>query len=149
MGEKKKRELEEFLNGLTDEQKEKAMACKTPEELTALLDELGAAVPEELRRMLPAGELSDEELDAVSGGVRVVTEGEVDMWLNIAEPYTIYPASTGRWSSIMEYMFSWSSKPAIRDLSGDRRFCALEYYLGSGWQDACTEEVYKKLMGVE
>ena len=40
---------------LTEEQKAKARACKTPEELLALAKEEGY-------------ELSDEELDAVSGG---------------------------------------------------------------------------------
>lgn len=43
------------LNDLTDEQKAKAMACKTPEEILAL------AKDEDL-------ELSDEMLDAVVGG---------------------------------------------------------------------------------
>lgn len=47
--------MAKILNGLTDEQKEKAKACKTPEELTAFLSELGAALPDEL-------------LDAVAGG---------------------------------------------------------------------------------
>ena len=45
----------ELLDTLTDEQKEKAAACKTPEELIALLSELGAALP-------------DEAMDAVAGG---------------------------------------------------------------------------------
>ena len=40
---------------LTDEQKAKASACKTPEELMALAKEEGY-------------ELTDEELEAVSGG---------------------------------------------------------------------------------
>ena len=48
-------QMAELLNGLTDEQKEKAKACKTMEELTAFLGELGIA-------------MTDEALDAVAGG---------------------------------------------------------------------------------
>lgn len=44
----------EFDN-LTDEQKAKALACKTPEDLFALAKEEGV-------------ELTDEQLDAVAGG---------------------------------------------------------------------------------
>ena len=43
------------FDDLTPEQKEKAKACKTPEEILALAREEGY-------------ELSDEELEAVSGG---------------------------------------------------------------------------------
>ena len=43
------------FNDLTPEQKERAKACKTPEEILALAKEEGY-------------ELSDEELDGVSGG---------------------------------------------------------------------------------
>ena len=43
------------LNGLTEEQKEKAKTCQTMEELMAFLSKLGAALP-------------DEALDAVTGG---------------------------------------------------------------------------------
>ena len=45
------------FNDLTDEQKAKAQACKTPEEVLALAKEEGY-------------ELSDDELEAVSGGWR-------------------------------------------------------------------------------
>ena len=44
------------FNDLTDEQKAKAQACKTPDELLALAKEEGYT-------------LSDDELDGVSGGV--------------------------------------------------------------------------------
>lgn len=44
------------FDDLTPEQKEKALACKTPEEVFALAKEEGL-------------ELSDEELKAVSGGI--------------------------------------------------------------------------------
>ena len=47
--------MKEILNGLTDEQKEKAKVCVTMDELTACLGELGVALPDEL-------------LDAVAGG---------------------------------------------------------------------------------
>lgn len=43
------------IEGLTPEQQEKANACKTPEEVLALAKEIGY-------------ELSEEELDEVSGG---------------------------------------------------------------------------------
>ena len=43
------------FNDLTDEQKAKAKACKTPEEILALAKDEGY-------------ELSDDELEAVSGG---------------------------------------------------------------------------------
>ena len=47
--------IEKALAGLTKEQKEKAQACKTMGELTALLGDLGVALP-------------DEVLDAAAGG---------------------------------------------------------------------------------
>ena len=59
MDEKKKREFAELLNGLTDEQKEKAKACRDGKELIALLDEMGVALPE-------------EALDAVAGGTEQI-----------------------------------------------------------------------------
>ena len=43
------------FENLTDEQKAKAMACKTPEEMLALAKEEGY-------------ELTDEQLESVSGG---------------------------------------------------------------------------------
>ena len=59
-------QMAEILNGLNEEQKEKAKACKTPEELMAFLGDLGVALPDEL-------------LDAVSG---VVTQDEFILaWL--------------------------------------------------------------------
>ena len=48
-------QMSELLNGLTEEQKEKAKACKTPEELMVFWGKLGVALPDEL-------------LDAVAGG---------------------------------------------------------------------------------
>ena len=43
------------LNNLTEEQKERARACQTPEEILALAKEEGI-------------ELADEQLEAISGG---------------------------------------------------------------------------------
>ena len=45
----------DLYDSLTDEQKEKAKACKTADELTSLLSQLGVALP-------------DEMLDSVAGG---------------------------------------------------------------------------------
>lgn len=50
-----KRELGRFFANLTDEQKEKAKECKTPEELLAFAEKEGI-------------ELSDELLNGISGG---------------------------------------------------------------------------------
>ena len=47
--------FKELYDTLTDEQKEKVKACKTPEELMALMGETGAELPDEL-------------LDEVAGG---------------------------------------------------------------------------------
>ncbi len=49
-------QMAEILNSLTDEQKEKVKACKDVSELTALLGEMGIALPDEL-------------LDAAAGGL--------------------------------------------------------------------------------
>ncbi len=50
-----KEQMAKLLNGLTDEQKKKAEACETAEELIACLHEIGFALPDEL-------------LDTVAGG---------------------------------------------------------------------------------
>lgn len=49
-------QMEQILSGLTEEQKEKAKACKSGKELLALLSAEGVILP-------------DEALDAVAGGV--------------------------------------------------------------------------------
>ncbi len=60
-------ELQEALKGvydsLTDEQKEKAKACKTMDELTALAGKEGIELP-------------DEVLDAVAGGGPMLCDGD-------------------------------------------------------------------------
>lgn len=48
-------QMEELLNGLTDEQKERARACKDMNELTALLGEMGVALPDEYMEEIVAG----------------------------------------------------------------------------------------------
>ena len=56
MEEKKLSEvLKDIFDSLTGEQKQKMLACQTPEELTELLNGLGVALP-------------DEALDMVAGG---------------------------------------------------------------------------------
>ncbi len=57
MDEKESGLFAELLEGLTDEQKEKAKACRDGKELIALLGEMGVALP-------------DEALDAVAGGTQ-------------------------------------------------------------------------------
>ena len=58
-------QMAEVLNGLTDEQKEKAKACKTPEELTSLLGELGVELPDELLDAVAGGQGFESDLDFV------------------------------------------------------------------------------------
>ena len=48
MDEKMEKALKEFLANLTDEQKEKAKECKTPEELMAFAGKEGLELPDEL-----------------------------------------------------------------------------------------------------
>ena len=55
-------QMAEVLNGLTDEQKEKANACKTFEELITLLGEMNVSLPDEL-------------MDEVAGGGQYVFYG--------------------------------------------------------------------------
>ncbi|MBR3316593.1 MAG: Nif11 family protein [Atopobiaceae bacterium] len=50
------------FDDLTEEQKAKALACETTEDVLALAKEIGY-------------ELSDEELEAVNGGIRKKTHG--------------------------------------------------------------------------
>ena len=61
--------LKSIFASLTEEQKKKAAACKTLEELTAVLTEAGV-------------ELSDELLDAVNGGLgrEAIGDGEEEGW---------------------------------------------------------------------
>ena len=55
MSEKMEEQFQEIIDSMTEEQKAKAAACETPEELAALVAKEGI-------------ELSDEMLDAVAGG---------------------------------------------------------------------------------
>jgi hypothetical protein len=140
------KQFKKWYETLTDEQKERAKVCKTPEELMAVLGELGVELPEELRRTAADSELSDEELDAVSGGATVVTEDMVDQILNLNEPYTIWVEASGKYHGAIHYMFSWNQFK-IGELSGARRAEALEKTLGPGWYELCTPEVCSRLRG--
>ena len=65
MNEKKLNELlNKALNSLTEEQKEKAKACKTTKELLDYLSAEGVELSDEA-----GAELPDEALDMVAGGV--------------------------------------------------------------------------------
>ena len=61
MNEKKEEAFKGIDDNLTDEQKEKAKACKTMDELMTLAGEWGVELP-------------DEVLDAVAGGFGIVWE---------------------------------------------------------------------------
>ena len=61
MNEKKEEAFKGIYDNLTDEQKEKAKACKTMDELMTLAGEWGVELP-------------DEVLDAVAGGFGIVWE---------------------------------------------------------------------------
>ncbi len=55
MDEKMNEKLKEIYDSLTDEQKEKAKACKTPEELMAFAGEEDIELPEELLETVAGG----------------------------------------------------------------------------------------------
>ena len=57
---KQNEQLAALLNGLTGEQKAKAKACKTVEELTSLLSDLGVPLPDELLDNVSGGGAQDE-----------------------------------------------------------------------------------------
>ena len=63
MDEKMNAALKGIYDSLTDEQKEKAKACKTMDELTALAAKDGIELP-------------DEALDAVAGGGAMLCDGD-------------------------------------------------------------------------
>ena len=62
----------ELSKNLSPEVKEKAMGCKTVDELLALAKanniDLSADMAEEILKASVGGDLSDEDLDAVAGG---------------------------------------------------------------------------------
>ena len=120
------------------------MACKTQEELIKVLSASGIELPKWLRNTLSNNELSDEELDQVSGGRSEITEEKADMALQSDEPYTVYTAE--KYSTSFAYYLSWG-KYKIYQLEGDRRRAALSVWLGSDWEFRCTPEVWNKLMG--
>ena len=65
MDEKLNAALKGIYDSLTDEQKERAKACKTMDELTALASKEGIELP-------------DEMLDAVAGGGTILTAEDCD-----------------------------------------------------------------------
>ena len=74
--EKMKELLASILDGLTDEQKEKAKACKTMDELAAFIEQEGLELP-------------DEMLDAVAGGFNpfiIPDEDDEVIWVR-TDPY--------------------------------------------------------------
>jgi rubrerythrin len=73
--------LKEFLENATQEQKEKLSTCKTSQEVLTLAKELGIILDEK-----QAGEISDEELEAITGGFTIGYCGT-----SIKNPYRICP----------------------------------------------------------
>ena len=74
-------QMAELLKGLTEEQKEKAKACKTPEELMAFLGKLGAALPDELLDAVAGGVTQDEFICAwLAREWELEQEWRIDMW---------------------------------------------------------------------
>ena len=55
MNEKMKKVMDGIYENLTDEQKEKAKACKSMNELTALAGEWGVELPDEVLDMVAGG----------------------------------------------------------------------------------------------
>ena len=66
-------ELNNFFDNLTDEQKEKAKACKTADEFTAFAEKEGI-------------ELTDEELDQVAAG-SLFSQLQKELGITDSDPY--------------------------------------------------------------
>ena len=73
---------EELLDGLTDEQIAKVKSCKTNAEALALAKEEGI-------------ELTDEQLEAVSGGCYTDSKPAVCPKCGAVNDYTVYVAANG------------------------------------------------------
>ena len=112
-------QMAELLNGLNDEQKEKAKQCKTVDELMSLLGELDIALPDEL-------------LDAVSGGGNVYTKEEALEWRKCAIEMKILLGGRG-------YVEQYSSRMVPKD--GSCPFCGSGYvvYPFFGNQHVCMD----------
>ena len=98
------RKLNEALKGLaaslTEEQREKVKACKTPDELTALLGKLGVALPDEL-------------LDAVAGGVKYHEDGTRYDPGNILDLLEYYAESDRRCRERGVHPTDWAGTQAV------------------------------------
>ena len=62
MDEKMEKALKELFEKLTDEQKEKAKECKTPEELMDFFGKEGLELPDELLDSVAGGSAADDSL---------------------------------------------------------------------------------------
>ena len=87
MDEKMKEVWAAFLEKLTDAQKEGVKACKTAEELIALADKEGFALPDEFLKRVSEGEVSDEDAGSVAGGYLPYHLYDPRMYLAPGESY--------------------------------------------------------------
>jgi rubrerythrin len=73
--------MNEFMKNGTQEQKEKLRTCKTSQEVLTLAKELGISLDKK-----KAGEISDEELEVITGGINLGYRGT-----SIGNPYRNCP----------------------------------------------------------
>ena len=89
--------------------------------------------------------LSDEALDKVAGGSKMVTIEYANRILMSDEPPTAF--AKGKMTTA-EYILSWN-KLKVADLHGARRREAIRLYLGNDWTSRCTPEVRNLLSNGE
>ena len=80
-----KKRFRELFDSLTDEQKEKAKACKDVKELSALLGELDIALSDEQLDQVAGGQKATPELELALGQAWLAFEKEVDDRIAAAE----------------------------------------------------------------